>query len=145
MPSLSVMPKFLKDTKYANPSDVMNSAFQIGHKTDLPAFVWGAQKPEMMQDFMMWMGAIYGDRPTTFLDAFDMSKHCAGSTAEDVVFVDIGGSVGHQCALLKGKLPELKGRVVLEDLPQVVPQAIPIPGLEAMGLDMWQGQPIKGS
>jgi len=145
MPCMTKIPHFLADTKYANPSDAMHSAFQIAHQTDLPAFVWGLSKPKLVEDMIMWMGAVYGDRPTTWLDAYDMSKHCEGSTAEDVIFVDVAGNVGHQCALLKAKLPELKGRVILEDLPQVVPQAIPVPGLEAIGLDMWQGQPIKGA
>jgi demethylsterigmatocystin 6-O-methyltransferase len=92
----------------------------------------------------MWMAAVYGDRPTTWLDAYDMPKHCEGSTDEDVIFVDIAGGIGHQCALLKGKYPELKGKVILEDLPMVTPQAIPTPGVENMGIDMWQGQPVKG-
>lgn len=99
----------------------------------------------MVQDMIQWMGAVYGDRPTTFLDAFDIAKHVEGSKDEDVIFVDVAGNVGHQCALLKGKLPDLKGRVILEDLPPVIASAIPIPGLEPLGIDMWQGQPIKGA
>jgi hypothetical protein len=98
----------------------------------------------MMEDFHMWMAAVYGDRPTTWLDAYDLAKHCEGSTDEDVIFVDVAGGIGHQCALLKAKLPQLKGRVILEDLPMVTPQAIPTAGVENMGFDMWQGQPIKG-
>lgn len=84
-------------------------------------------------------------QPTTWLDAYDLPKHCEGTGPDDVLFVDVAGGVGHQCALLKGKLPELKGRVILEDLPMVIPHAIPTPGVENMGIDMWQGQPIKGS
>lgn len=138
------MPQFLADTKYANPSDVMHSAFQLGFNTDLPAFVWALSQPKLMEDFQMWMGAVYGGRPTTWLDAFDVTKHLEGSKDDDVIFVDVAGGVGHQCALLKGKHPEIKGRVILEDLPMVVPQAIPVPGVEAQGIDMWQGQPVKG-
>lgn len=144
MPSQTKIPIFLADTKYANPSDVMQSAFQIAHQTDLPAFVWALSQPKMVQDFHLWMSAVYGDRPTTWLDVFDFSKHCEGSGTDDVIFVDVAGGIGHQCALLKAKNPELKGRVILEDLPMVLPQAIPIPGVETVGLDMWEGQPIKG-
>ena len=91
------------------------------------------------------MSAIYGELPTSWLDGFDMSKHCADSKPDDVIFVDVAGGVGHQCGLLKAKLPELQGRVILEDLPMVTPQALPIPGMESMGIDMWQEQPVKGS
>lgn len=145
MPCMNKTPQFLADTKYANPSDVMHSPFQIAHQTDLPAFVWGfSQPPRMLQDFLLWMAAVYGDRPTSWLDAYDLSKHCDGSGPDDVIFVDVAGGIGHQCALLKAKLPQLKGRVILEDLPVVMPQAIPTPGVEHMGIDMWQGQPVKG-
>ncbi|EHK99620.1 putative Sterigmatocystin 8-O-methyltransferase [Glarea lozoyensis 74030] len=145
LPCLVKVPQFLADTKYTNPSDVMHSAFQLGHQTDLPAFIWALSQPKMMEDFHLWMAAVYGDRPTTWLDAYDLAKHCEGSTDEDVIFVDVAGGIGHQCALLKAKLPELKGRVILEDLPMVTPQAIPTAGVENMGIDMWQGQPIKGA
>lgn len=144
LPCLTKIPQFLADTKYANPSDVMHSAFQIAFQTDLPAFVWSLSQPKMVEDFHLWMAAVYGDRPTSWLDAFDMSKHCDGSSPDDVIFVDVAGGIGHQCALLKAKLPELKGRVILEDLPMVIPQAIPTPGVESLGIDMWEGQPIKG-
>lgn len=144
MPCAAAVPKFLADTKYVNPADVTHSAFQIAHRTELPAFIWGFQQPRMVEDLIQWMGAVYADRPTTFLDAFDISKHVEGSKDEDVIFVDVAGSVGHQCALLKGKLPKLRGRVILEDLPPVVASAIPLPGLEPLGIDMWQGQPVKG-
>jgi len=137
-------PKFLADTKYANPSDVLHSPFQIAHKTELPAFVWALSQPKMMQDFQMWMIAVYGGRQTSWLDAFDIAKHVSGAGPDDVIFVDVAGGVGHQCGLLKAKLPEVKGRVILQDLPMVVPQAIPTPGVEAQGIDMWQGQPVKG-
>jgi len=144
LPCLTKIPKFLADTKYVNPSDVMHTAFQIGHNTDLPAFVWALSQPRLMEDFQLWMAAVYSDRPTTWLDAYDLSKHCEGSGPEDVVFVDVAGGIGHQCALLKAKLPELKGRVVLQDLPMTIPHAIPTPGVETQAIDMWQEQPVKG-
>jgi demethylsterigmatocystin 6-O-methyltransferase len=144
MPCLTKTPQFLADTKYANPSDVMHSAFQIAHQTDLPAFVWALSQPKMVEDFHLWMAAVYSDRPSSWLDAYDLSKHCEGSGPDNVIFVDVAGGIGHQCALLKAKLPQLEGRVILEDLPMVIPQAIPTPGVESVGIDMWQGQPIKG-
>ena len=144
LPCLVATPKFLADTKYANPSDALHSPFQIAHQTDLPAFVLALSQPRMMQDLQMWMTAVYGSRQTSWLDAFDVAKHLKGSSPEDTIFVDVAGGVGPQCALLKAKLPELKGRVILQDLPMVIPQAIPTPGVETQAIDMWQGQPVKG-
>jgi len=125
---------------------VLHSPFQIAHQTDLPAFVWAVTHapPEMVQDFQMWMTAVYGSRQTSWLDVFDVAKHVEGTGPEDVIFVDVAGGVGHQCALLKERYKELEGRVILQDLPIVIPQAIPTPGVETQGIDMWQGQPVKG-
>jgi hypothetical protein len=53
MPTMTKVPQFLADTKYVNPADAMHSAFQIAFQTELPAFVWGATQPEMIQDFQV--------------------------------------------------------------------------------------------
>ncbi len=55
LPCLQETPKFLADTKYVNPADVLHSPFQIAHKTDLPAFVWAVSRPDLMADFNLWM------------------------------------------------------------------------------------------
>lgn len=43
---------------------------------------------------------------------FSMSRPIVISP-DDIVFVDVGGGIGQQCALLKKKYPKLLGRVVL--------------------------------
>ncbi|OJJ98276.1 hypothetical protein ASPACDRAFT_44781 [Aspergillus aculeatus ATCC 16872] len=61
------------------------------------------------------------------------------------IFVDIGGGVGHQCVELLKRLPQLHGRVVLEDLAPVVAKALPHAGFERRAHDFWTPQPVVGA
>ena len=80
-----------------------------------------------------------------FLDVFPFDKEIGiDSEPETPLFVDVGGSIGHQCAALKKKFPNIPGRVILQDLPPVIAQAIPTEGVELMVHDFMTEQPIKG-
>ena len=143
MPSFQAAPEFLKETKYANPQNMVNTSFQKAMKTDLPGFVWMQSRPDLVADFGLWMTAVH-DGQMNWLDVVDFGKLAKGSTAETPVFVDIGGGIGHQCALLKHKLPDISGRVILQDLQMAIDHAIPTPGVENTNHDFWTEQPVKG-
>lgn len=143
MPCLVATPQFLEDTKYQNPADVLHSAFQIAHKTDQPAFVWAMSKPKLLASFGQWMSVLH-EGQKNWLDVFDFRKHAQGSDPNTVVFVDVGGGIGHQCALLKSIVPDLQGRVILQDLQMVIEHAISTPGVENTAVDFWTEQPVKG-
>ena len=122
---------------------MLHSAFQIAHQTDQPAFVWALGHPKLLADNNLWMTSLH-DKQSTWLDAYDFSRHYEGAGAETVVFVDVAGGIGQQCALLKQKLPDLKGRVILQDLQPTIDHAMPNPGVENTVIDMWEGQHVKG-
>ncbi|KAI9661830.1 MAG: hypothetical protein M1821_009069 [Bathelium mastoideum] len=144
MPCLQHTPQFLADTGYINPADVVHSPFQLAHKTDVPAFVWAMGQPKLVADFQLWMSVLH-ESQKTFLDVIDFERLCRHAASDTVVFVDIGGGLGQQCALLKGRLPHLKGRVILQELSMVLPHAMQTPGVENTELDFWTGQPVKGA
>lgn len=59
--------------------------------------------------------------------------------------VDVGGGKGHDLILLKNMYPDLKGRMILQDMPFVIKQAGVLPdGLESMVYDFFTPQPIVG-
>lgn len=101
-------------------------------------------RPDLSENFGRWMTAQH-DRHKTWVDVIDVGDLFNGTTAETPVFVDIGGGVGHQCALLRKKLPDLTGRVILQDSENVIQHALPTPGFEKMGFNFWDKQPIKGN
>ncbi|KAK3390881.1 S-adenosyl-L-methionine-dependent methyltransferase [Podospora didyma] len=144
-PCLQATPKFLEDTGYANPTDVLHSPFQIAFQTDKPAFGWAVEHPEIMANFQTWMREWHDNTKATWLDVFDFAAHAKGSTPETLLFVDVAGGHGQQCALLKMVHPQIPGRFVLEDLPSVVPHAKVVNGVEKLGFDLWAEQPLKGA
>jgi hypothetical protein len=72
------------------------------------------------------------------------TEYAVASTPEIPIFVDVGGGNGHQCALLQKKFPSLKGRLVLQDRPAVLENAITDERVERMAYDYLTEQPVKG-
>jgi len=78
-----------------------------------------------------------------WLDVVPLDDLVSNKDLELPIFVDVGGSIGHQCAALKGKYPNLKGRIIYQDQPLVLAHGLQIPGVESMVHDFWEVQPIK--
>lgn len=90
------------------------------------------------------MEAQFASLPT-WLDAVDFEAEMGkGLTSDSVAFVDVGGGNGQQCDSLKKKFPELAGRFVLQDRPEVLEKALAVDGMEKMSYDYLTEQPVKG-
>ncbi len=62
----------------------------------------------------------------------------------DVLIVDVGGGRGDVLEDLRAHRPDLKGRMIFQDLPEVFAGQKEIAGVEAMAHDFLTPQPIKG-
>jgi demethylsterigmatocystin 6-O-methyltransferase len=127
----------LPDNKF-----MFNEAF----KTDLPFFPWMAtQKPDQLLNFQQMMSL---PRHSNWLDVMtELPETISAATAADrsrVVFVDVGGNVGHQSARLVEEIPAAWGHVVLQDLPETVKEAPAVEGVTPMAHDFFTEQPVKG-
>ncbi|KAI1458696.1 putative sterigmatocystin 8-O-methyltransferase precursor [Annulohypoxylon moriforme] len=149
-PALTSLPKFLRHNGYTNPTDPTHCPWQIGHGTGETAFPWIQSYPDHTEYFLSWMAAQREGLPI-FLDVMDFEKEMAQDTTEStVVFVDVGGAMGHQSIALKQRFPDLPGRIILQERPQVISQIKenPLPGfegIEAESYDFFTPQPIKGA
>jgi hypothetical protein len=138
------LPKFLRETSYRNVSDSTHCPWHLAHNTTQSPFLWLRNHPADMDYFLTWMTAQREGMPT-WLEVFPFEKKlCQNLEPETPLFVDIGGGVGHQCLALKDKHSQVSGRVILQDLPQVIEQAMAGAGIEPMAYDFWTPQPIKG-
>lgn len=91
---------------------------------------------------MKWLAE---HRGTTWLETGLLDEIIAKQGGQDtVLFVDVGGNIGNVCVDLGKKLPEVKGRVVNQDLPHVVSKTLVCPEVEQSPADFWVGQPIEG-
>jgi demethylsterigmatocystin 6-O-methyltransferase len=145
MPCWQALPKFLAETKYQNPTDPAHCAFQEGHNTEQMAFQWALSVPSRFDNFNLWMAATH-EGQNTFLDVYPFEKElCYCLKPETPLFVDVGGGIGQQCLALKQKLPHLSGRVINQDLPPAIAQALPCEGVEHTVHDFTTKQPIEGN
>ena len=81
----------------------------------------------------------------TWLDIFPARDLFYGSNKDTPIFVDVDGGLGHQCIALRAKYPKIRGRVILQDLPHILQQVVPLKRVEAMEHDLENEQPVKGA
>lgn len=121
-----------------------HTAFKLAFDTDLNAYSWFGQHPAQLNHFNTYM-ALRRNPNSTWLSVYPVAEEAGGWPSEKPLYVNIGGGVGHQCAQFREKYPDIPGRVVLQDLPHSVAQALPTPGVENMAHNMLDPQPIVGA
>ncbi|KAG8531974.1 uncharacterized protein KY384_003610 [Bacidia gigantensis] len=146
-PAVMATPAFLARTNYRNPSDPRKCPFQDAFPTTEALFEWFPKHPEKLGYFNSWMTA-QRDGRANWLDFFPFEQQIArGITSsvddEAVLFVDMGGARGHEIQAIKSHYPQLPGKVILQDLPDTIAQALPVPGLIAMAHDFFTEQTVK--
>ncbi|KAL8674145.1 MAG: hypothetical protein Q9224_007506 [Gallowayella concinna] len=68
----------------------------------------------------------------------------ARTDSDAVLFVDIGGGIGHEASALKKRFPNLPGNFVVQDLPTAVAQ-IQSGVVKPMAHNFFDEQPVKGA
>ncbi|PYI09277.1 o-methyltransferase [Aspergillus sclerotiicarbonarius CBS 121057] len=141
----------LKKTNYRNPSNGKSCAFQRGFNTPLHFFDFLRENPAHAVQFNNHMSAYHQGRPSWMdMGFYPVLSPVAdtGISEQDVLLVDMGGSMGHDLSEFHRKWPQVPGRLILQDLPKVVEQARTMnldPAIELMDHDFFTAQPIKGA
>ena len=66
--------------------------------------------------------------------------------ADNVLLVDIGGNQGHDLTQFRKTYPHVPGRLVLQDLPEVVNKSLCSgPSIEVMPYNFLDAQPVRGA
>ncbi|KAI9711458.1 MAG: hypothetical protein M1820_002021 [Bogoriella megaspora] len=140
-PVWQAFPSFLEKTKYQTMSDPRTCVFSDSHDGQA-LFDWFEQNPINARFFNAWMTQQrFGQ--AQWLDGFPFQDIVGkGSDATKPLFVDVGGGIGHQCQALLSRFPDLAGRVVLQDQPSVLAEALQIEGVESVPLDFFTEQPV---
>ncbi|EEQ31631.1 putative demethylsterigmatocystin 6-O-methyltransferase [Microsporum canis] len=138
-PVFQALPEFLRGTKYAKTADG-KYAWHKGFNTELDFFPWVKQHPEHLQAFQSLMSV---PREGDWLSVAPFTELTSGGP-EQVIFVDVGGSIGHQSVRLRARFPDLPGRIIVQDLEETIKAAPPAPGVEFMVHNFFNPQPIKG-
>ncbi|OTB00849.1 hypothetical protein M426DRAFT_323961 [Hypoxylon sp. CI-4A] len=154
--SMISLPAFLRQHSYNPPETKSDTAFALGNRVnpdETTFFDWLKTRPQNAKDFNLFMTS-HRTGVKTWLDRNDIigqvvkafRKVTAGKEEDEgVSFVDIGGGIGHQCKAFKKQTPLLGGRIVLEDLEEVVVNAELEDGIDKLGVNFLEDQPVKGA
>ncbi len=147
---LVTLPKYLFETRFKNPTNPHNAPYQYAFRTQLPFFEHIRQFPERLRVFNSAMTVQRAGRGEDWFKFFPVestiSKNFPSDDKDAVLLVDVGGGVGHDLKAFKARFPELPGRLVLQDLPQVIENIATIPdGIEPLKHDMFTPQPIQNA
>ncbi|KAJ5835419.1 Winged helix-turn-helix transcription repressor DNA-binding [Penicillium robsamsonii] len=147
---IMALPAFLKKNNYQNPTSPTDTAFQMGYETDMGFFGHVQQEPITAKQFNEHM-SVYAQGRARWMDhGFYpvQEKLVDGVTIgdDDVLLVDVGGSFGHDLSDFRRKWPGAPGRLVLQDLPEVVVSVNNLhPSIDVTGHDFFTEQPVKGA
>lgn len=151
MPSIARMPEYLRETGFRNPEGSLAGPFQHGHQTPASIFDWMSKaRTDVFRAFHNYIFTIRSHRPS-WLDMYPAAERLGtseGSTSEGSAFVDVGGSMALDLEEFRVRVPEYEGRLILQEVPQVVEAARATslhPRIELQPHDFFTPQPVKGA
>jgi demethylsterigmatocystin 6-O-methyltransferase len=139
-PTWQALPEYLEENNYQNTTGG-HCAWHKSANTDLDFFPWAKENPQILTYFQQLMSIMGLPKDGSWLDVISITNQQDSSRK---VFVDIAGSIGHQCSRLLSRHPDLGGRVILQDLEETFQHAPKIEGVEFMVHDFFKVQPVKG-
>jgi hypothetical protein len=143
VPTAAKLVEFMQGTNFQNPEG--KSPFEYTFQQHL--WEHTGENPQVQVDMMNYMA---GRRKGSvrWPEIFPIASRLDSAFRDKenaVLLADIGGNQGHDLKLLKEQEPDLPGRLVLMDLPEVVNKVItPLEGIEVIPYDFFTPQPIKG-
>ena len=141
-------PSFFAETGFKSPRGGADGVFQSAYDCKGQDFFtyMGTQKPEMARRFGSMMQVWTKGQPRwADEDYYPVQSLLQGaeSGADSVFVVDVGGGRGQDLENLIKSYPELPGKLILQDRPEIIAQ-VSLEGVEATGHDFFQPQPVKG-
>ncbi|KAK8133094.1 hypothetical protein PG999_001267 [Apiospora kogelbergensis] len=151
MASFTKLPEYLRNTKFQNPENARDGPFQYANDNK-PAFSWLVERPELFEAFHLYIHALRQHRPswTSMYPAQARLVEGLKLDGDASAFVDVGGSVGQILQDFRAEVPQYTGRLVLQELPEVVAAAtaksVGADGrIELQAHDFFTPQPVRGA
>jgi hypothetical protein len=143
------MPEYFKKEGYKTPQSETNNPYTFANRTDgLTMWESIARDPARRSRFntamqaqsqnSVWAVPIY---------PFNAELSKLETTDETVLLVDVGGGRGQATTQIKELCKNIKGRIILQDLPEVIndiTETLPA-GIEKIPYDFFTPNPIQGT
>ncbi|KAI9662220.1 MAG: hypothetical protein M1821_008386 [Bathelium mastoideum] len=141
--------EYFKQHKYNFPLSYDDCAFQWTFDTKQTYFDWIHGDAEKSKDFNAFMGANRSTRRhwTEWYPTDTEIVQRYSPEIGDAMIVDIGGGKGHDLKKFAAKHPEAWGKLVLQDLSEVIADAgdLESDGVRAITHDFFKPQPVIGA
>lgn len=144
------LPEYARSQNYQNPTESTNSAFVYATGSEFWTYL--KKTPTQSQIFNDFMATRRQGRPNWY-DTYPIEQELSsppnvignGHGESNILLVDVGGNRGHDLINLRNKHPGLQGRMILQDLPDVIAHTFfdQEDGIEAVPHDFFQRQPIQ--
>ncbi|KAK6214344.1 hypothetical protein LQW54_004572 [Pestalotiopsis sp. IQ-011] len=155
--SFSQMPEYLRNAKFQNPENALDGPFQYANECG-SAFEWLTDRPDNFQAFHRYIHALRIHRPS-WIDMYPVRDHLVeglrgGPDGDASALVDLGGGTGQILQDFQAAVPEYTGRLVLQEIPDVVNAAMSLgvgkesgngSRIELQEHEFFTPQPIKGA
>ncbi|SPO07028.1 related to O-methyltransferase B [Cephalotrichum gorgonifer] len=148
--SLYKFPEYAIKTDYKTPNSISNGSLQYAYNTEHNMFEHLHANPPYGQQFNNHMGGYRQGRPSWMDDGFYPVQQRLLDGFEDApdaaLLVDVGGGLGHDLDEFRRKTPGAPGRLVLQDLGNVLGEIVELDSrIERMTYDFHTEQPVKGA
>ncbi|KAL8971453.1 MAG: hypothetical protein Q9197_003269 [Variospora fuerteventurae] len=147
-PVFQKIPEFLAKDKYRYPS-AYHGPLQATYDTEMSGYdyIMEPRWTDTLTDCNLFMKG-RREGAVSWLEFYPFADHIlaeADTKPDAVTVVDVGGGLGHGLTELKDKFPEMKGRLILQDLPKTIEHAGSGEGIfEPMAHDFFTPQPVQG-
>ncbi|PVH68469.1 O-methyltransferase [Cadophora sp. DSE1049] len=139
---------FFQKNGWTTPTSTTNNPYTFAHHIG-GKDMWDHMKtlPEREKTFNEAMAAQCRES-SWIVGIFPFEKELSkiGTDDDTPLVVDIGGRIGHDMRQIKKLCPSIKGRMILEDGPEIIAEVGDLPpGIEKIGYCFFTPQPVKGA
>ncbi len=144
LPVWASLPRYLIRNGYRVPTDPATGPFR--EKFGMIQWDYFKKNPVRGHSFNIFMEGQQEGRGC-WVDVYPLKKRLVKDLkdgTEAVFLVDIAGGKGHDLRDVKDRIGANQGRLILEDLPEVVADVDDHNGIELIAYDFFTPQPIQG-
>lgn len=141
------IPEYLAKHNFQNPEDPKDCVGQLAFDAPDKSFGDILRAGNYGPDFRVVRAKVWGENHSQVQELYPIKERLVDGfrPGDDAVFwVDVGGGYGQRTQSLKNSMPDLPGRLIVQDLAPSIDAAPKIEGIELMVHDFFTEQPVKG-
>lgn len=141
---LRALPEWLAQHKYELPTSVNECPWQAGIGQNTTFWDFFRDNPARGEDFNLLMQGLSSERKSA-IELYPVQERLVEGFQGGTFIIDVGGGTGHDLRKFAEKHPIPNAEYVLQDLEEVIANAVVEHPVKAMAHDFFTTQPIQGT